>query len=148
MATTAKTTKKKASASSSGAKYNEGIGRRKTASARVRLTPAKTTTVVVNDKRLEDYFKHKSHIDEVMVVLGNKELGAGDYTITVKVSGSGLSAQADAVKLGIARALLRESADRRSLLKKAGYLKRDPRAVERKKFGLRKARRAPQWSKR
>lgn len=129
-------------------KYNEGIGRRKTASARVRLTPAKSTSVVVNDKKLEDYFKHASHIREVMEVLSTKELGLGDYEITVKVSGSGLSAQADAVKLGIARALLREKAERRTTLKKEGFLKRDSRAVERKKFGLRKARRRPQWSKR
>lgn len=128
--------------------YNEGIGRRKTASARVRLTPAKETSVVINDKKLEDYFKHESMIKEVLSVLNTKELGIGDYTVTVKVSGSGLSAQADAIKLGIARALLRESQDRRGILKKAGFLKRDPRAVERKKFGLRKARRRPQWSKR
>lgn len=146
-------TSKKASATVSSAtttkgRYNEGIGRRKTASARVRLTPAKATTVVINDKKIEEYFKHQSHIKEVMAVLGTKEIGIEDYTITVKVSGSGLSAQADAVKLGIARALLKEKADRRITLKKAGFLKRDPRAVERKKFGLRKARRAPQWSKR
>ena len=129
-------------------RYNEGIGRRKTARARVRLTPAKATTVVVNDKKLDEYFKHASHIREVMEVLSTKELGLGDYEVTVKVSGSGLSAQADAVKLGIARALLLEKGDRRAVLKKEGFLKRDSRAVERKKFGLRKARRAPQWSKR
>lgn len=130
-------------------RYNEGIGRRKTATARVRLTPAKETTVVINDKKIEDYFKHQSDINEVMSVFEkSKELGITDYTVTVKVSGSGLSAQSDAIKLGIARALLLESEDRRGVLKKSGFLKRDPRAVERKKFGLRKARRAPQWSKR
>lgn len=130
-------------------RYNEGIGRRKTATARVRLTSAKETTIVINDKKIEDYFKHQSDINEVMSVFAkNKELGIGDYTVTVKVSGSGLSAQSDAIKLGIARALLLESEDRRGVLKKSGFLKRDPRAVERKKFGLRKARRAPQWSKR
>lgn len=129
-------------------KYNEGIGRRKTASARVRLTPAKTTSVVINGKKMEDYFKHASHVREVNSVLATKEVGAGDYEIEVKVSGSGLSAQADAIKLGVARALLKEKGDRRAVLKKEGFLKRDPRAVERKKFGLRKARRKPQWSKR
>ena len=128
--------------------YKEGIGRRKTASARVRLTPAKETTVVINDKKLEDYFKHDSHVKSVMTVFETKDLGAGDYTITVKVSGSGLAAQANAIRLGIARALLLEKSDRRGVLKKSGHLMRDPRAVERKKFGLRKARRAPQWSKR
>lgn len=145
MANELKTTKK---TTASGERYSEGIGRRKTASARVRLTPAKATNVVINEKKLEEYFKHQSHIREVMSVLGTKDLGLGDYTVTVQVSGSGLSAQADAVKLGIARALLLEKAERRGLLKKAGFLKRDPRSVERKKFGLRKARRAPQWSKR
>lgn len=130
-------------------RYNEGIGRRKTATARVRLTPAKETSVVINDKKIEDYFKHESDINEVMSVFAkSKELGITDYEVTVKVFGSGLSAQSDAIKLGIARALLLESEDRRGVLKKSGFLKRDPRAVERKKFGLRKARRAPQWSKR
>lgn len=130
------------------ARYNEGIGRRKTASARVRMTPAKETTVVINDKKLDEYFKHASHIREVNAVLATKDVALGDYTITVKVSGSGLSAQADAIKLGIARALLLEDSTRRGVLKKEGFLKRDSRAVERKKFGLRKARRSPQWSKR
>ena len=129
-------------------RYNEGIGRRKTASARVRLTIAKETSVVINDKPLEEYFKHESQLNEIRSVLNTKEAGVGDYTITVKVSGSGLSAQADAIKLGIARALLKEDATRRTTLKKAGFLERDQRAVERKKFGLRKARRRPQWSKR
>jgi len=128
--------------------YNEGIGRRKTATARVRLTPAKETTIIVNDKKLDDYFKYPSMINAVKSVLEVKELGIGDYEITVKVSGSGLSAQADAIKLGVARALLKESQDRRATLKKGGFLKRDARAVERKKFGLLKARRRPQWSKR
>lgn len=129
-------------------RYIEGIGRRKTGSARVRLTPAKATTVVVNGKKLEAYFKHQSHINDVMSVLKTKDAGIGDYEVTVRVFGSGLSAQAEAIRLGIARALVAEKKDRRGTLKKAGYLKRDPRSVERKKFGLRKARRAPQWSKR
>lgn len=129
-------------------RYAEGIGRRKTASARVRILPAKSTTVVINDKKIEEYFKHKAEVDNVLAVLKTDKLDAGDYTITVKVSGSGLSAQSDAIRLGIARALLIEKATRRATLKKSGHLKRDARAVERKKFGLRKARRAPQWSKR
>lgn len=128
--------------------YSEGIGRRKTATARVRVTPAKETSIVINDKKIEDYFKHAAEVNEVLSVLNTEALGLGSYVVTVKVSGSGLSAQADAIKLGIARALLRESKDRRGALKQAGFLKRDARAVERKKFGLRKARRAPQWSKR
>jgi len=128
--------------------YIEGIGRRKTASARVRLTPAKETTVVVNEKSLSDYFQNEAFEKDVMSVLGTEEAGVGDYTITVKVSGSGLSAQSEAVRLGIARALVKEKADRRSVLKPLGFLKRDPRSVERKKFGLKKARKSSQWSKR
>jgi len=128
--------------------YIEGIGRRKTASARVRITPAKETTIVINEKSLTDYFQNDAFEKDVMSVLATEEAGVGDYTITVKVSGSGLSAQSEAVRLGIARALVKEKADRRSIFKPLGFLKRDPRSVERKKFGLRKARRAPQWSKR
>ena len=128
--------------------YIEGIGRRKTASARVRLTPAKATTIVINDLPLAEYFKMKSHQKDVTSVLETKEAGIEDYTITVKVSGSGLSAQSEAIRLGIARALVKEKASRRAVLKPLGLLKRDSRAVERKKFGLLKARRRPQWSKR
>jgi small subunit ribosomal protein S9 len=129
-------------------RYIEGIGRRKTASARVRLTPAKETTILVNDKSLTDYFQNEAFEKDVMSVLGTEEAGVGDYTITVKVFGSGLSAQSEAVRLGIARALVKEKADRRSVLKPLGFLKRDPRSVERKKFGLKKARKSSQWSKR
>ena len=129
-------------------RYIEGIGRRKTASARARLTPAKETTILVNDKSLTDYFQNEAFEKDVMSVLGTEEAGVGDYTITVKVFGSGLSAQSEAVRLGIARALVKEKADRRSVLKPLGFLKRDPRSVERKKFGLKKARKSSQWSKR
>jgi small subunit ribosomal protein S9 len=128
--------------------YIEGLGRRKTASARVRLTKADATTIVVNDKPLNEYFKHTAQQQAVESVLQTPEAGIGDYTISVHVSGSGLSAQAEAVRLGIARALVKEKADRRTTLKKAGFLKRDSRSVERKKFGLLKARKRPQWSKR
>lgn len=128
--------------------YIEGIGRRKTATARVRLTPAKETTILINEKKLEDYFPHKAQQDMVNSVLGVEEAGVQDYTITVHIKGSGLSSQAEAVRLGIARALVEEKADRRTVLKPLGFLKRDPRSVERKKFGLLKARRRPQWSKR
>lgn len=129
-------------------RYIEGVGRRKTASARVRITPAKETSVVINEKPLTEYFPHLSLQKDVESVLGAEEAGIGSYTITVKVSGGGLSSQAEAVRLGIARALVKEKAERRSVLKPLGFLKRDPRSVERKKPGLRKARRRPQWSKR
>lgn len=130
-------------------RYTEGIGRRKTATARVRITPAKETSFLINDsKKLEEYFSHKAEQDTVKAVLGVEEAGVQHYSVTVHVQGGGLSAQADAIKLGIARALVKEKAERRSILKPLGFLKRDPRSVERKKFGLRKARRSPQWSKR
>jgi small subunit ribosomal protein S9 len=128
--------------------YIEGIGRRKTATARVRLTPAKETSVTVNEKTLHEYFQNEAFEATVMSVLGVKDAGIENYTVTIKVSGSGLSAQSEAVRLGIARALVKEKAPRRSILKPLGFLKRDQRSVERKKFGLHKARKAPQWSKR
>jgi small subunit ribosomal protein S9 len=128
--------------------YIEGIGRRKTATARVRLTPAATTSVTVNNKAHTEYFKHLALQQVLTDILDTKEAGIESYTITVKVVGGGISAQADAIRLGIARALVKEKETRRIPLKREGYLKRDPRAVERKKFGLRKARKRPAWSKR
>ncbi|OIP77244.1 MAG: 30S ribosomal protein S9 [Parcubacteria group bacterium CG2_30_44_11] len=128
--------------------YIEGIGRRKTATARVRITPAKETTVMVNEKSLHDYFQNEAFEVTVMSVLNVKDAGIENYSISVKVSGSGLSAQSEAIRLGISRALVKEKAPRRLILKPLGFLKRDQRSVERKKFGLLKARRRPQWSKR
>lgn len=132
----------------STATYTEGIGRRKTASARVRITKAKDTNVTINDKPLSEYFSSAAHQKDVMSVLETENAGIEHYTVTVKVYGGGLAAQAEAIRLGIARALVKEKADRRAVLKPLGFLKRDPRSVERKKFGLHKARKRPQWSKR
>ena len=129
-------------------KYIEGLGRRKSATARVRITSAKETQVIVNGKLMQEYFKHLAQQLRIQEVLDTPEAGVEHYTISVLVRGGGTSAQADAIRLGIARALVGERSDRRSVLKKRGYLKRDPRAVERKKFGLRKARKRPAWSKR
>lgn len=128
--------------------YIEGLGRRKTATARVRLTKANETKITVNDKDLNEYFPHLSLQKDVHSVLETPDAGIDNYTITAKVVGGGISAQAEAIRLGIARALVKEKAERRTTLKKAGFLKRDPRAVERKKFGLLKARKRPAWSKR
>ena len=128
-------------------RYIEAIGRRKTATSRVRITPAKECTIVVNDKSLAEYFKAESHQAVIMRVFTQDGITDG-YSISVHVKGGGLAAQAEAIRLGISRALIDESIDRRGVLKKAGYLKRDPRAKERKKFGRRKARKSPQWSKR
>ena len=128
--------------------YVEGIGRRKTSTARVRLTPAKETTVTINGKDLKDYLPHESLQKTVLSVLDTEDAGIEHYNISVHVSGSGISAQAEAIRLGSARALVKEKAERRGPLKLLGFLKRDPRSVERKKFGLRKARKRPAWSKR
>ncbi len=128
--------------------YVEGIGRRKTSTARVRLTPASATEITVNGKKLDEYFGNLSHQKDVMSVLETPEAGIEHYAITAQVSGGGISSQAESIRLGIARALVKEKAERRSPLKAFGFLKRDPRSVERKKFGLRKARKRPAWSKR
>lgn len=128
--------------------YVEGIGRRKTSTARVRLIPASKTTIMVNDREYTTYFQDLALQKTLESVLSTPEAGIEHYTITAKVSGGGISSQAEAIRLGIARALVKEKAARRSPLKAAGFLKRDPRSVERKKFGLRKARKRPAWSKR
>ncbi|OGG61050.1 30S ribosomal protein S9 [Candidatus Kaiserbacteria bacterium RIFCSPHIGHO2_02_FULL_49_34] len=128
--------------------YIEAVGRRKTASARVRLTRANNTTVTVNDKELTTYFPYVTLQNMVTSILKSEDAGIENYTITAKVTGGGISSQAEAIRLGIARALLKEDLSRRTILKAKGYLKRDPRAVERKKPGLRKARKRPAWSKR
>lgn len=128
-------------------KYIEAIGRRKTATARVRLTPAKKLEVTINDKSIADYFSATAH-QKTVLDLFDADNGIGDYTVSVHVYGGGLAAQSEAIRLGAARALVKEKAERRTDLKKAGYLKRDPRSKERKKFGLLKARKRPQWSKR
>lgn len=128
-------------------KYIETIGRRKTATARVRLSEAKNLSVIVNDKPVEEYFPLESLVKAVLSPLTDFSREK-KFTVTARVTGGGISAQAEAVRHGIARALTEENPDSRPQLKKAGYLKRDPRKKERRKFGLKKARKAPQWSKR
>ena len=128
-------------------RYIEAVGRRKTATARVRVTPAKSLSILVNEKPLAEYFKNEALEKNVLSIFTTEGI-LDTYAITAKVSGGGLASQAESVRLGIARALVKESEDRRIPLKREGFLKRDPRSKERKKFGLRKARKAPQWSKR
>jgi small subunit ribosomal protein S9 len=121
-------------------------GRRKEAIARVRLIPG-TGKWTINGRSLEDYFPNKVHQQVVNEPL--KTLDVADrYDVLVRVQGGGISGQAGAVRLGIARALTQTDDDARPPLKKAGFLTRDPRAKERKKYGLKKARKAPQYSKR
>lgn len=127
------------------AEYTEGIGRRKTAAARVRITPASKRSVMINDISLEEYFD-----TEELRTTATSPLEEGEelYTVTAVVKGGGVSAQAEAVRHGIARAMTERDAELRGALKKKGFLKRDPRVKERKKPGLKKARKAAQWSKR
>lgn len=129
--------------------YVAAVGRRKTATAQVRFFPAaksEALEVSVNGQSYITYFKTPAQRQAVEQPL--KAVGVTHVTITVMVRGGGLSGQADAVKLGIARALVAHDELQRPLLKAQKLLTRDPRAVERKKPGLKKARRAPQWSKR
>ena len=121
-------------------------GRRKEAIARVRLVPGNGQWTI-NGRSLEDYFPNKVHQQAVNEPL--KTLDVADrYDVLVRVQGGGVSGQAGAVRLGIARALTQTDDDARPPLKRAGFLTRDARAKERKKYGLKKARKAPQYSKR
>ena len=124
-----------------------GTGRRKEAVARVRLVPG-TGAIKVNGRTLEDYFPNKLHqqlINDPFTVLDLK----GAYDVIARISGGGSAGQAGALRLGIARSLNEIDRDNnRPTLKKAGFLKRDPRVIERKKAGLKKARKASQFSKR
>lgn len=123
-----------------------GTGRRKTSIARVRLVPGEGK-VVVNNRPLNEYFGKKTleMIAKQPLVLTNTE---GRFDVLAKVEGGGITGQAGAIRLGIARALLRVNQELRPVLKRTGFLTRDPRMKERKKYGLKGARRAPQFSKR
>lgn len=140
--TEAKPSKKEAKIS-----YFEGTGRRKTAVARVRIFTQGTKDIVINGKDLKEYFPLS---DKQKTVLGPFEtMGSEDkFGVSAQVKGGGITAQAEAIRHGISRALVKLNPDFRKRLKKAGFLTRDPRMRERKKFGLKRARRAPQWSKR
>src|SRR3989338_4688332 len=124
--------------------YLEAIGRRKTASARVRISASSKLSATVNDIDIESYFKTPEQRRTAMEALYKGKPGE-KFKITAHVVGGGLVAQAEAVRHGIARALVMHDGEIRKKLKKAGFLKRDPRAKERRKFGLNKARKSPQW---
>lgn len=125
--------------------YTEAVGRRKTASARVRLVPAKSSSMTINGKTAEEYFPLEALVKTAFESLTSTNSA---YAVSVHVSGGGHKGQATAVRHAISRALTEITPGFRKDLKQRGFLKRDPRAKERKKFGLKKARRAPQWSKR
>ena len=123
-----------------------GTGRRKEAIARVRITPG-TGQWRINERPLEDFFPNKVHqqlISEPFVTLGAE----GQFDVVARITGGGVTGQAGALRLGIARALTLVDPENRATLKRAGFLTRDARVKERKKYGLKKARKAPQYSKR
>jgi len=134
-------------------KYIEAIGRRKTSTARVRITKSTRAHFIVNGKDAKEYFKTE---DQRRLILDPITKGAPaggvkseiKWNVEVQVKGGGIHSQAEAIRHGLARALIESDIGLRGNLKSLGFLKRDPRAKERRKFGLKKARKAPQWSKR
>jgi small subunit ribosomal protein S9 len=134
-------------------KYIEAIGRRKTSTARVRITKGAKAHFIVNGIDAKDYFKTEDTrrliLDPITKgTVPGEEKADTKWGIEVHVSGGGIHSQSEAVRHGLSRALVESDATLRGGLKTLGFLKRDPRAKERRKFGLKKARKAPQWSKR
>jgi len=138
-------TKEKKTAKGKADKYIEAVGRRKTSIARVRIIPGSKTSLLINGKEFDKYFPTEALRKTILSVFD--EVGR-EFSLTAKIAGGGISSQAEALRHGIARALVLYEPELRSKLKSKGVLKRDPRAKERRKFGLKKARKAPQWSKR
>lgn len=145
-----KKTEKKESAvplKAKAVKYCEAIGRRKRAIARVRLFAKGETFFLINGKPLQEYFPSQDLqliVKEAQTLMGYLD----NFGMEARVSGGGSHSQAEAIRHGVARSLVLFDPESRKKLKKAGYLKRDPRVKERKKPGLKRARRAPQWAKR
>jgi len=127
--------------------YYEAVGRRKEASARVRIYPGGSGNVVVNDRELETYFCRDVDVHRLMEPL--EVTGMQDrFDVSVQVKGGGMTGQSGATRLGIARALVEADPELRPVLRKGGFLTRDARVKERKKPGLKRARKAPQYTKR
>jgi len=127
--------------------YYEGIGRRKESTARVRITQG-TGNFSVNEKELKDYFTRLGDADSILEPFTSTGENQVQYDVTVKVGGGGVTGQTDAVQLGLARAFVKMNPDYTSALRKDGLLTRDPRVKERKKPGLKRARKAPTYTKR
>ncbi len=125
----------------------EVVGRRKTAVARVRLSKSAKTSVIINDRPIDNYFTVASWKQEALAPLTESGL-KDNFAVTIKIIGGGVSSQAGAVRQGLARAILKLEPELKPTLKKHRWLTRDAREKERRKFGLKKARKAPQWSKR
>jgi len=134
----------------SSLRYFEAVGRRKTAVARVRLYTKKEglkDTIIVNGKSYKEYFPLDS-LQKIVESPFIKMKALDKFVATVKVKGGGICAQAEAIRHGISRAMVKFNLDFKKRLRRAGFITRDSRMVERKKYGLKKARRAPQWQKR
>ena len=129
------------------AQYYEAVGRRKESTARVRLMDG-SGTFTVNDKEAPVYFPRIGDLQDILRAFNAVGLDANKYDITVKVNGGGVTGQTEAVRLGLARALVLLNVDWTSALRKQGLLTRNPRVKERKKPGLKKARKAPTYTKR
>ncbi|NDJ86822.1 MAG: 30S ribosomal protein S9 [Chloroflexi bacterium] len=127
--------------------YYEGIGRRKSASARVRIYPGGDGTMLINDKPAEQYLSRFGDLEKAMEPLQVAD-AAAKFNVTVKVNGGGATGQAEAIRLGVARALLEWDENLRPALRRARMLSRDARVKERKKPGLKRARKAPTYTKR
>ncbi len=127
--------------------FFEAVGRRKTSVARVRLHVGGKKEVVINDKPYEEYFTTKI-LQETCLAPLKKMKYMDKFRVVVRVSGGGVNSQSEAVRHGISRALVLFNIEFKKRLRRAGFLTRDPRQRERKKFGLKRARRAPQWKKR
>lgn len=128
-------------------RYIGAIGRRKTSTAQVRITEAPKNAITINDKPVDTYFATKDLVKTASEALHQPE-SVKAYNVTVVVKGGGVHSQAEAIRHGIARALSKVDETIKSEVKKLGFLKRDARAKERRKFGLKKARKSSQWSKR
>ncbi|MFH1170000.1 MAG: 30S ribosomal protein S9 [Candidatus Vogelbacteria bacterium] len=139
--------KKTVRAAKVAVRYIEAVGRRKTSVARVRLTPSTKQTILINDQSLDNYFRILSLHRIVLAPFALAPAG-GKWAISIHVRGGGIHSQAEAISLGIARALIKITPELRVPLKQKKFLTRDSRMKERRKFGLKKARKAPQWSKR
>jgi small subunit ribosomal protein S9 len=127
--------------------YHEGVGRRKESTARVRVMSG-SGKFIVNGKELEAYFTRLGDAEEILAPLNAAGLGRAQYDITVVVRGGGVTGQTDSVKLGLARALVKMNPEWSAAMRKGGFLTRDPRIKERKKPGLKRARKAPTYTKR
>ena len=127
--------------------YYEGIGRRKESTARVRLMSG-SGGFIVNDKPIEDYFTRLGDKEAILGPLAAAGMDRATFDVTVKVQGGGVTGQTDAVQLGLARALVKMDSELTSALRKGGYMTRDARVKERKKPGLKRARKAPTYTKR